>query len=266
VALLARAFGDAEVMVAATAADGLGAAAAAGKLDAAVLAPLVDLAAGRLAQPGEPEPTLSFLNLVCAKPSARHQAAVRAAHGHASVVVRAAARTCLTTMTGADPGEGRSATPSPRTPADPVAVLGKRVVWTVTTSRGAFVVELDGSLAPWNVATLTLLAQRGFYDGTLWHRVVPDFVVQGGDPTGSGWGGPGYTVPAEASQTPYDRGAVGIADAGKDTGGSQWFIMHSAAPHLEQRYTLVGQVTSGMDVVDRLLVGDTIVKVEVTIR
>jgi cyclophilin family peptidyl-prolyl cis-trans isomerase len=90
--------------------------------------------------------------------------------------------------------------------------------------------------------------------------VVPGFVVQGGDPTGSGWGGPGFTIPGEPSVQPFTRGAVGIADAGKDTGGSQFFIMHGRAPHLEGRYTHVGRVTRGMEVVDALIVGDRIVR------
>ena len=130
-----------------------------------------------------------------------------------------------------------------------------------------FVIEFDPGAAPWSVAALTSLAREGFYRGLLWHRVVPDFVVQGGDPSGTGWGGPGFVLPAEPSlrggRSRYDRGAVGIADAGLDTGGSQIFIMHSRAPHLEGRYTRIGQVVSGMDVVDSLLVGDIIEDVKV---
>ncbi|MEZ4271496.1 MAG: peptidylprolyl isomerase [Myxococcota bacterium] len=130
----------------------------------------------------------------------------------------------------------------------------------VTTTRGNFTLRLFAKAAPWNVGNLLNLADAGFYDDTLWHRVVPDFVVQGGDPTGTGWGGPGYSVVAEASAAKYKRGTVGIADAGKDTGGSQWFITHTRTPHLEGRYTVIGRVESGMDVVDRLLVGDRILK------
>jgi cyclophilin family peptidyl-prolyl cis-trans isomerase len=171
-------------------------------------------------------------------------------------------------LSGEDPGRGAPDTPPPAPPVDPAQVLGRKVVWTVETSKGKLTIELDPELSPWNVANLTALAQKGFYDGTLWHRVVPDFVVQGGDPTGSGWGGPGYSVLAEPSTTWFQRGAVGIADAGKDTGGSQWFIMHSRAPHLDGRYTVVGRVLEGMDVVDALIVGDTVkrVQVEVTPR
>ena len=100
----------------------------------------------------------------------------------------------------------------------------------------------------------------------MFHRVVPDFVVQGGDPTGTGWGGPGFTLPSEISAgleaMPIDfgAGAIGIADAGKDTGGSQWFAMHAPAPHLEGRYTWVGRVVEGADVIDKLQVGDRIIR------
>jgi len=89
------------------------------------------------------------------------------------------------------------------------------------------------------------------------HRIVPDFVVQGGDPDGGGWGGPGFSIRSEWSQAKYKRGAVGIAHSGKDTGGSQFFVTLSPQPHLNGRYTIIGQVTKGMDVVDRLEVTDT---------
>jgi cyclophilin family peptidyl-prolyl cis-trans isomerase len=128
------------------------------------------------------------------------------------------------------------------------------------------VIELDGDAAPWHVATFANLANKGFYDTLLFHRVVPDFVVQGGDPTGTGWGGPGFTLPAEPSNARYDRGVVGVADAGKDTGGSQWFAMHSRAPHLEGRYTVIGRIVEGEEHVDELLVGDRIVKSSVVVQ
>jgi cyclophilin family peptidyl-prolyl cis-trans isomerase len=118
------------------------------------------------------------------------------------------------------------------------------------------------------VAAIVSLTQRHFYDGLEFHRVVPNFVVQGGDPTQTGSGGPGFALPAEPGSRldgdSYKAGAVGFADAGKDSGGSQWFAMHSRAPHLEGRYTRVGQVVSGHDVVARLLVGDRVVTAQVT--
>ena len=151
----------------------------------------------------------------------------------------------------------------PLPPIDLDAASGHPIL-VVTTTQGTFHVALTPDAAPWNVATLVSLATRHFYDGTFWHRVVPGFVVQGGDPTGTGAGGPGFSVIEEPSALPYIRGAVGIADAGKDTGGSQWFVMHLPAPHLDGRYTVVGQVPEAdMAIVDRLIVGDRILRIEV---
>jgi cyclophilin family peptidyl-prolyl cis-trans isomerase/HEAT repeat protein len=126
----------------------------------------------------------------------------------------------------------------------------------VTTDAGAFVIALDGDLAPNTCATFLHLVERGFHDGLTTHRVVPDFVVQGGCPRGDGWGGPGWTLRSEWSRRPFRRGAVGLAHGGKDTGGSQWFVCLSPQPHLDGRYTLFGEVVDGLEVVDRLLAGD----------
>lgn len=125
------------------------------------------------------------------------------------------------------------------------------------TSRGEFVIALDGTLAPNTAATLLALARQGFYRDLAFHRVVPDFVVQGGDPRGDGSGGPGWTLRSELSRAPFERGTVGIADSGRDTGGSQFFVCHSAQPHLNGRYTVVGRVIKGMHVVDAIQPGDT---------
>lgn len=134
----------------------------------------------------------------------------------------------------------------------------------VETTAGTFTVEFEGAVAPINQANLSALAKAGFYDGLGFHRVVPGFVVQGGDPRGDGYGGPGYTVPCEWSNTRYERGTVGIALAGKDTGGSQFFVTHTPQPHLDARYTVVGRVPEAdMAVVDLLLPGDRIERVEV---
>jgi cyclophilin family peptidyl-prolyl cis-trans isomerase len=102
------------------------------------------------------------------------------------------------------------------------------------------------------------LVRKGFYKGLTFHRVIPNFVVQGGDPRGDGWGGPGYAIRSEFSLVNFERGMVGIASAGKDTEGCQFFITHSPAPHLDGRYTIFAKVVEGQDVVDRIQVGDTI--------
>jgi cyclophilin family peptidyl-prolyl cis-trans isomerase len=124
------------------------------------------------------------------------------------------------------------------------------------TDRGRFVIALDGEVAPNAVATILALVESGFYDGLTFHRVVPDFVIQGGCPRGDGWGGPGFTIRSEWSRVPFERGTVGIAHSGKDTGGSQFFVCQSPQPHLNGRYTVIGRVTDGMDVVDRIQPGD----------
>ena len=128
----------------------------------------------------------------------------------------------------------------------------------VRTSRGAFTIALFPDEAPFTCVNIAALIRNGFYRGLVFHRVVPNFVVQGGDPEGEGWGGPGYTMRSEFGFAHYERGMVGIASAGKDTEGSQFFVTHSNQPHLDGRYTIVGRVTEGMDVVDRIQVGDTI--------
>ena len=126
-----------------------------------------------------------------------------------------------------------------------------------STDRGDFAIALDGEAAPNFVTALLALVADGFYDGMTFHRVVPDFVIQGGDPRGDGWGGPDFTLRSEWSRIPYDRGVVGIAHSGKDTGGSQFFVTLSPQPHLNGRYTVIGKVVSGMEVADAVQQGDT---------
>ncbi|MGH7336069.1 MAG: peptidylprolyl isomerase, partial [Myxococcota bacterium] len=122
----------------------------------------------------------------------------------------------------------------------------------IETEQGTIEVELAVLDAPMAVASFIDLARRGFFTGVALHRVVPDFVVQAGDPRGDGQGGPGYTLRDEVNQRPYLRGIVGMARDWMDTSGSQFFITHSPQPHLDARYTVVGHVVNGMDVVDRL--------------
>ncbi|HPF70596.1 MAG TPA: peptidylprolyl isomerase [Candidatus Krumholzibacteria bacterium] len=145
-----------------------------------------------------------------------------------------------------------------RDPAQPaVATPFKAPRLKGTTPRGEFEITLRPDVAPNTCAMVLDLVRRGFYDDLTFHRIVPDFVVQGGDPTGTGWGGPGYTIRSEWSPLPYQRGAVGIAHSGKDTGGSQWFVTLSEQPHLVGRYTVFGQVTGGMGIFDAMQPGDT---------
>ncbi len=136
-------------------------------------------------------------------------------------------------------------------------------VAVVATEKGEVRMELLVHEAPMTVDNFVELARKKYFDGTVFHRVVPNFVVQGGDPRGDGNGGPGYQIRCEINEVPYDRGAVGMALSGKDTGGSQFFFTHSPQPHLDGGYTVFARVTDGMEVVDRLARGDRIVSVTI---
>ena len=129
---------------------------------------------------------------------------------------------------------------------------------TVQTSKGTFALQLLADDAPFTVLSFAKLVKKHFYDGLQFHRVVPNFVIQGGDPRGDGWGGPGYAIRSEFSLTRFGRGMVGIASSGKDTEGCQFFVTHVPTPHLDGRYTIFARVVNGQDVVDRIQVGDTI--------
>lgn len=133
----------------------------------------------------------------------------------------------------------------------------------IRTTRGDIRAVLYPDDAPYTVAAFLDLVRAGFYNGLTFHRVVPNFVVQGGDPRGDGTGGPPFTLRSEWSPRSFSRGILGIASSGKDTEGSQFFIMHSAAPHLDGRYTVFGQVVEGMNVADLLEVGDRILSVTI---
>ena len=145
-----------------------------------------------------------------------------------------------------------------------LARIGKRVNAVVTTSKGMFTIALLPDEAPLTVDNFIQLAKRGYFGGFTIHRVVPNFVVQDGDPRGDGNGGPGYQIRCEINEVPYNRGAVGMALSGKDTGGSQWFVTHSPQPHLDGGYTVFGNVVSGMEVVDSIVRGDIIRSISIT--
>lgn len=126
--------------------------------------------------------------------------------------------------------------------------------------------ELYENEAPGTVANFEKLANEGFYNGLTFHRVIPGFVAQGGCPHGTGTGGPGYTIKCETAGNPHKhlRGSLSMAHAGKDTGGSQFFICYDAFPHLDGVHTVFGRVTQGMEHVDAIKQGDRMAKVEVT--
>jgi cyclophilin family peptidyl-prolyl cis-trans isomerase len=124
---------------------------------------------------------------------------------------------------------------------------------TLTTNAGAISVELFDDDAPKTVANFKKLAADGFYDGVIFHRVIPDFMIQGGDPTGTGSGGPGYTFEDEANEHKVERGALAMANAGPNTNGSQFFIVTAdSTPWLDGKHTVFGRVIAGMEVVDAI--------------
>lgn len=133
----------------------------------------------------------------------------------------------------------------------------------MVTSRGIVELELFAEDAPLTVRSFAALARRGYFDGQEWPRVVPNFVVQGGDPRGDTSGGPGYAIRDEINRHRYLTGTLGMALSGPDTGGSQWFVTHSPQPHLDGTYAVFGRVVGGMDVVNRILPGDRIERIEV---
>jgi cyclophilin family peptidyl-prolyl cis-trans isomerase/HEAT repeat protein len=180
--------------------------------------------------------------------------------GSPHATVRAAAAEALSKLKGQVVSAGRVERPSDAARPPPLA---RDAALLITTEKGEIEVRLYVDDAPLTAGSLTALAKRGFYRGLTFHRVVPDFVVQGGDPRGDGEGGPGSTIRCEINHQPYRRGVVGMALSGKDTGGSQFFITAAPQPHLDGRYTAFGEVVKGQEVVDALLEGDAITEVRV---
>jgi len=161
-------------------------------------------------------------------------------------------------LTGAVDPEVR---PAPQ--ADRASSSGGTWMAHVDTSRGVFRIELRADWAPVAVENFIQLARDGFFDGQVFHRVVPGFVVQTGCPRGDGWGGPGHSIPDEVTRHPYVRGSVGMARAELNSAGSQWFVTTSDQPHLAGLYTQFGSVVQGRHVPQRLTVGDHIVSIRI---
>ncbi|GAP14805.1 peptidyl-prolyl cis-trans isomerase [Longilinea arvoryzae] len=136
---------------------------------------------------------------------------------------------------------------------------------SMTTNRGIITLDLYPKHAPKTVNNFVFLVREGFYDGVSFHRVIANFVIQGGDPTGTGMGGPGYRFEDEVKNNPlkHETGVISMANAGPNTNGSQFFITHSPQPHLDGKHTVFGKVTSGMDVVNAIRQGDVMQTVTV---
>jgi len=139
---------------------------------------------------------------------------------------------------------------------------------TIKTAKGDMKVEFYEKDAPGTVKNFITLAEKGFYDGLTFHRVIPNFVIQGGCPNGTGSGGPGYTIKCEldGDNQYHDRGVLSMAHAGKDTGGSQFFICHSRTntAHLDRKHTCFGKVVDGLDIIDQIRQGDLIEKIVIS--
>jgi peptidyl-prolyl cis-trans isomerase B (cyclophilin B) len=134
------------------------------------------------------------------------------------------------------------------------------------TSKGLIELELYPEFAPKTVNNFVFLAKEGYYDGVIFHRVINDFVIQGGDPTGTGAGGPGYKFEDEVQDNPlkHETKVISMANAGPNTNGSQFFITHSPQPHLDGKHTVFGKVISGEDVVDFIRQGDRMEKMDIS--
>jgi peptidyl-prolyl cis-trans isomerase B (cyclophilin B) len=141
----------------------------------------------------------------------------------------------------------------------------KRYTVKIETIRGMIELELAPQVAPKTVNNFVFLTREGFYDGVKFHRVIADFMIQGGDPTGTGRGGPGYKFEDELKGNPlkHERCVISMANAGPNTNGSQFFITHSPQPHLNGKHTVFGKVVKGQDVVDAIRSGDVMTKVTV---
>jgi len=154
-----------------------------------------------------------------------------------------------------------------KTPPPNILDPSKAYTATVHTSQGDFTLKLDPKAAPVTVNNFVYLSQHGYYNGLSFHRVVPGFVVQGGDPLGNGTGGPGYKLPDETNPAPWLKGSVGMASSAAGVNGSQFFILIGDAPHLTGAGTFnhFGVVSSGQDVVDQIKIGATITSIDITV-
>lgn len=150
----------------------------------------------------------------------------------------------------------------------PAMQIDESKIYQVTMETDAGTIELDlfPEHAPNTVNNFVTLAKDGFYDGVVFHRVIPNFMIQGGDPTGTGRGGPGYKFNCETAGNPlkHEAKVISMANAGRNTNGSQFFITHAPQPHLDGNHTVFGKVTSGADVVDAVKQGDKMTKVTVS--
>jgi len=213
----------------------------------------------------DPGARLALLDALGAYPSPEATDTLRRALGDPEWSVRLRAAALLKTR-------GVNATPAPPAPLrqEPAFFESEKLLRPkyspqayVETAAGIIRIELDVVNTPLTSFAFIDLARAGFYNGLKVHRLIPNFVIQAGDPRGDGEGGPGYTIRDELTTAPFVRGSVGMALAGPETGGSQFFITVSPQPHLDGKYTLFGHVVAGMELLDRVSLGDVIVKITI---
>ena len=255
--ILLKHFNDADVIVRGTAADLLGDLPPSEANTRTLIA-----AFPRTANDPLNDAALSILDSLGKQKSAAANEAIKSALDSRDYLVRRRAVALLKTNGAGDFSSRIGTVQTKNTAADyrrALARAGKKVRAVVTTTKGSFTIELLPEAAPLTVDNFVQLAQRSFFNGITIHRVVPNFVIQDGDPRGDGNGGPAnHQIRCEINEVPYDRAAVGMALSGKDTGGSQWFVTHSPQPHLDGGYTVFGRVVAGMEVVDNIIRGDVI--------
>lgn len=211
------------------------------------------------------EPMIELLKIFGGIPDTLSLPAIQKGLGERDDAIRTAARQAYAAVTGTDSVPSAEETDRSYRPfyrRDDTALLGKYSGARIRTTQGTFAIRFEKDFAPLTVLNFIMLAQKGFYDGLYFHRVVSNFVIQGGDPLGNGSGGPHYAIRTEVHpHARYVTGAVGMASAGKDTEGSQWFVTHAPTPHLDYRYTIFGY-TDDWDIVDRIMIGDKIESIE----
>jgi cyclophilin family peptidyl-prolyl cis-trans isomerase/HEAT repeat protein len=228
---------------------------------------LIDALPVALADKHLNDAALSILDALAKQKSAKANEAIKTALDSHDHLVRRRAVALLKSNGAGDFSARIGTVQTTHTAADyerAVGRIGKQVRAVVTTSKGSFTIEFLPEDAPLTVDNFVQLAKRNYFNSFTVHRVVPNFVIQDGDPRGDGNGGPGYQIRCEVNEAAYERGAVGMALSGKDTGGSQWFVTHSPQPHLDGGYTVFGNVISGMDVVDNIARGDVIRSIAIT--
>lgn len=162
-----------------------------------------------------------------------------------------------------------SPAPEPKTYSAPPPMTidtSKQYTATIETEKGSLVLELFASDVPVTVNNFVFLASEKFYDGTTFHRVIPGFMAQGGDPTGTGTGNPGYSFADEFTEHTHVTGALSMANSGADTNGCQFFITYAPQPHLDGKHSVFGQLIGGTDVLEKIEQGDTIIRITIEAR